>query len=142
MSVGELECPLLASSVYRGCTLEIFGVPFPIDLIPIPMGDVGVIVGMDWLSRFGAIIDCEVQRVVVRTPSRGELVIYGEGTRSGLGFYSAARARKYIQHMCASYIAYVVDMWVRYQISVLEVPVVREFADVFPEELPGVPSEN
>ena len=30
-----------------------------LDLIPIPIGDVCVIVGMDWLSRFGAMIYCE-----------------------------------------------------------------------------------
>ena len=150
--IDDLECPLRvsianehgvsASSVYRGCELEIFGVSFPIDLIPIPMGDVCVIVGMDWLSRFGAMIDCEGQRVVVRTPSGGELVVYGEGTRLGSGFCSAARARQYIQHGCAGYLAYVVDTRVREQLSVSEVPVVREFADVFPEELPGVPPER
>ena len=57
VSVGELECPLRvtiankhgvsASSVYRGCVLEIFGVSFPIDLILIPMWDMCVIVGID-----------------------------------------------------------------------------------------------
>ena len=75
MPIDDLECPLrvsianehgvFASLVYQGCELEIFGVSFPIDLIPIPMGDVCMIVGMDWLSRFGAMIDCEGQRVVV-----------------------------------------------------------------------------
>ena len=35
-----------------------------------------------------------------------------------------------------------VDTWVRDQPSVLEVLIVREFVDVFPEELPGVPSER
>ena len=45
--------------------LEIFGVEFPIDLVPIVMGDVCVIVGMDWLSRFGAMIDCERQMVTI-----------------------------------------------------------------------------
>ena len=40
-----------------------------IDLIPIPIGDVYVIVRMDWLSRYGAMIHCEGQRVVVRTLS-------------------------------------------------------------------------
>ena len=66
--------------------MEIFGVPYPIDLIPIPIRDVSVLVGMDWLSRFGAMIDCEGQGVVVRTPNGGELVIYGEGTRIGSAF--------------------------------------------------------
>ena len=73
--IRELECPLRVSianengvsvyAVYQGCILEIFEVPFPIDLIPIPIGDVCVIVGIDWLIRFSAIIDCEGQRVVV-----------------------------------------------------------------------------
>ena len=69
---------------------------YPINLILIPMGDVCVIVGMDWLIHFGAMINCEGQRVVVRTLSRGELVIYGEGTRLGFGFCSTSMARQYI----------------------------------------------
>ena len=103
LPIGELECPLQLSIanehgvsstlVYLGCILETFGVSFPIDLIPIPMGDVCMIVGMDWLSHFGSMIDCEGQRVVARMLSGGELVICGEGTRLGLGFCSAANAR-------------------------------------------------
>ena len=60
--------------------------PYLIDLIPIRMENVYVIVGMDWMSRFGVTIDCEGERVVVRTTSGGELVIYGEGTRIGYCF--------------------------------------------------------
>ena len=111
MTLGELECPLRVSiakehmvsmsSVYQGCVLVIFGVPYPIDLIHIHMGEVCMILGMDWLSKFGAMIDCEGQRVVVQTLSGGEVVIYGEGTRFGSGFCLAVRARQYIQHGCA-----------------------------------------
>ena len=54
----------------------------------------------------------------------------------------AARARWYIQHGCAVYLAYVVDTGFRDQISVSKVSVVREFADVFPDEPPGVPPER
>ena len=41
------ERALYATEVIRGCVLEIFGVEFPIDLVPIAMGGVCVIVGMD-----------------------------------------------------------------------------------------------
>ena len=102
MCIGELECPLwvsianehgvYVSLVYHGCVLKIFRVPYPIDLIHIHMWDVCMIVGMDWMSWFGTMIDCEGQRVVVRTLSGGELVICGEGTRLGSGFCLAARA--------------------------------------------------
>ena len=51
------EHGISASLIYQGCMLEIFGVSFLIDLIPIPMGDVCMIVCMDLLSHFGAMID-------------------------------------------------------------------------------------
>ena len=80
------ERVIYATEVLRGCVVEIFGVEFPIDLVPIAMGDVCVIVGMDWLSRFGAVIDCERQLVTIRDPSGGVLTIYGEGTHFGSAF--------------------------------------------------------
>ena len=51
------EHVVFATDVFQGCVLEIFGVNFLIDLVPITMGDVCFIVVMDWLSRFGAVID-------------------------------------------------------------------------------------
>ena len=59
---------------------------FPIDLVPIVMGDVCVIVGMDWLSRYGSLIDYERQLVTIRDPSGGVLTMYDEGTRTGSAF--------------------------------------------------------
>lgn len=47
--------------------------------------------------------------MVVRTPSKGELTIYGKGNRVGSAFCLAARARKYLQQGCSGYLAYVVD---------------------------------
>ena len=57
---GKLDEPLeveiadkesrLVREVYRGNVLEIEGVRFPIDLIPIVINEINVIVGMDWLS--------------------------------------------------------------------------------------------
>ncbi|XP_052622433.1 uncharacterized protein LOC128127784, partial [Lactuca sativa] len=135
------EKVICATEVLRGCVLEIFGIGFPIDLIPIVMGDVCVIVGMDWLSWFGAVIDCERQLVTIRDPRGGVLSVYGEGTRSGSAFCSAARARQCLQQGCKGFVAYVMDTREVSERpkSVKEVPVVREFSDVFPEELPGVP---
>lgn len=44
-------------SIFWDCALKIFKVSYLNDLIPIHMGDVWVIVGMDWFSRFGGMID-------------------------------------------------------------------------------------
>lgn len=89
--------------------MEIFRVSYPIDFIPIPMGDACLIIRMDWLSIISAMINCERQVVVVQTLSWGELIIYGEGNKVSLTFYFATRARRYLQHGCLCYLAYVVD---------------------------------
>ena len=95
MPFDELECPLrvsianehgvYASLVYGRCQLEIFGVIFPIDLIPILRGEVCVIVGMDRLSRFSDIIECKGQRVVYFELQVGE------------NWLSSARAPRWVQ---------------------------------------------
>lgn len=81
VSLGALDCMLgisitddptvTNSRVYHDCVLEIFGERFPIDLVPITIDDVYVIAGMDWLTQFGDLIDCERQLVVICTPSGG-----------------------------------------------------------------------
>lgn len=48
-----------ATDIYRCCVLRIVIFGYPIDLIPIAMEDVFAIMGMEWLSRFGDLIDCE-----------------------------------------------------------------------------------
>ena len=87
-------------------------------------------------------IECEGYWVVVRTPTRGELVIFWRGYQDWVSLFSAARTRYYIQHVCMGYLAYVVDTRDRKQVLVLNVSGVRDFADVFPKELPGVHPER
>ena len=129
-------------SVFRDCELEVNGVRYPIDLVPIPMGEICVAIGMDWMDRWGAMIDCKRKRLSVMTPSGGvRLTIQGEGGRCGFTICSAARARRYIQRGCTSYVAYVTDTRVSGK-TMEEIPVVCEFPDVFPEELPGIPPER
>ena len=67
---GELDCPLeveiaddrtvRVDRVHRGCSLQLFDEQFSVDLVPIPLRGNKVIVGMDWLSPNGAVIDCEI----------------------------------------------------------------------------------
>ena len=63
-----LDCPLeveiadnrsvRASSVFRDCVLKLFKERYLVDLVPIPLRGNKVIIGMDWLSPNGAMIDC------------------------------------------------------------------------------------
>ncbi|KAI3700658.1 hypothetical protein L2E82_45295 [Cichorium intybus] len=129
--------------IYRGCTLELNGVSFPIDLIPIAMRQLCVVVGIDWMGAVDAEIRCRLKQIRVRTPSGGELLVQGDTLGWGVALCSAARARRYLQHSGTGYLAYVIDTCnVKKKFGIEDVPIVREFADVFPDDLPGVPPER
>ncbi|KAJ9547026.1 hypothetical protein OSB04_019569 [Centaurea solstitialis] len=114
------------TDVYRSCCMELC-----------------VIMGMDWLDSVGAIYDCHYKQVWVRTPSGGELVIQSNTSRHGAALRSIGRARKHSQHGGRGLLAYVRDTRKVGPVkTAIDVPVVQDYADVFPEELPEVPPER
>ena len=136
---------MMVTDVYRDCTIELVGESFMIDLIPIAMRELCVIVGMDWMDAFDADIGCRRKQVRVRTPGGKELIVQGDVHRRGPALCSVARARRYLMHSSVGYLAYVVDTRVDNELkkkTVGDVSIVREFTDVFPEDLLGVPPER
>nr|GEX54478.1 putative reverse transcriptase domain-containing protein [Tanacetum cinerariifolium] len=51
-----------------GCMLGLLGHPFDIDLMPVKLGSFDVIIGMDWLSKYHAVIICD-EKVVLHGAS-------------------------------------------------------------------------
>ncbi|GKE17472.1 putative reverse transcriptase domain-containing protein [Tanacetum coccineum] len=46
-------------TIIRGCTLNFLDHPFNIDLMPVELGSFNVIIGMDWLRKYHAVIICD-----------------------------------------------------------------------------------
>ncbi|GJX44036.1 putative reverse transcriptase domain-containing protein [Tanacetum coccineum] len=129
--------------VLRGCTLGLLGHPFDIDQMPVELGSFDVIIGMDWLAKYHALIICDEK--VVRIPYGNEvLIIRGDNCDSGskLNIISCTKTQKYIEKGCQVYLAQVTSKKVedRSEEKRLEdVSIVREFPEVFLEDLPGLP---
>lgn len=75
-------------------------------------------------------------------PSGGELIIYGEGAQHGSTVCSDVRARRYIQQVCCGFLAYVMDTQEDGKRALEDMPIVREFPNVFPEDFTRVPLER
>ena len=52
--------------VYKNCPIIIHDREFSTDLIALPFREFDLILGMDWLSKHRAIIDCDKKTVVLR----------------------------------------------------------------------------
>ncbi|GJY24817.1 putative reverse transcriptase domain-containing protein [Tanacetum coccineum] len=68
--------------VLRGCTLGLLGHPFDIDLMPVELGSFDVIIGMDWLAKYHALIVCD-EKVVCIPYGNEELIIRGDSYDGG-----------------------------------------------------------
>nr|GEY17537.1 putative reverse transcriptase domain-containing protein [Tanacetum cinerariifolium] len=129
--------------VLRACTLGLLGHPFDIDLMPVELGSFDVIIDMDWLAKHHALIVCDGK--VVRIPYGNEvLIIRGDDCdgRSKLNIISCTKTWKYIQKGCHVYLAQVTSKKAEDKSEekrLEDVPIIREFSEVFPEDLPGLP---
>nr|GEV64980.1 putative reverse transcriptase domain-containing protein [Tanacetum cinerariifolium] len=129
--------------ILRGCTLGLLGHPFNIDLMPVELGSFDVIIGMDWLAKYHALIVCDEK--VVRIPYEDEvLIIRGDNCdgKSKLNIISCTKTQKYIHKGCQVYLAQVTSKKAEDKSEekrLEDVPIVREFSEVFPEDLPGLP---
>ncbi|GJY52541.1 putative reverse transcriptase domain-containing protein [Tanacetum coccineum] len=107
--------------IIRGCKLELGNSLFTIDLIPLGHGSFDVIVGMDWLSQNKAVIVCHEK--VVEIPLIGGEILRVQGERA-LGVGKTLMNVK-------------VD-----EPKVGDISVVRDFVDVFLEDLSGLPPQR
>lgn len=69
---------IVVNHVYRGCPLMIQNQVFPADLIEMPFQEYDVILGMDWLHRHHALVDCRLKHVTFKAPEYSHIIIQGE----------------------------------------------------------------
>ncbi|GKA82518.1 putative reverse transcriptase domain-containing protein [Tanacetum coccineum] len=103
------------NTVLRGCTLGLLGYPFNVDLIPVELGSFDVIIGMDWSDK---------------------------GKKSKLSIISCTRTQKYMKRGCPIFLAQIMKNKTEDKSEekrIEDVPIVRDFLEVFLEDVPGLP---
>ena len=64
------------NQVYKNCPLMIHK-EFFVDLIALPFHEFDLILGMDWLSKHRAIVDCDKKTVVLECSNHSEVIVHG-----------------------------------------------------------------
>ncbi|GJS91068.1 putative reverse transcriptase domain-containing protein [Tanacetum coccineum] len=131
------------NTLIRGCTLNFLNHPFNIDLMPVEMGSFDVIIGMDWLAKYHAVIVCDEK--LVRVPFGDKILIFhGDGSNNGhesrLNIISCTKTQKYLLKGCPIFLAHVTTKKAEDKSKEKrpdDVPIVQDFLEVFPEDLPS-----
>ncbi|XP_035547382.1 uncharacterized protein LOC118348916 [Juglans regia] len=131
---------VVCSEMLPGCPLSIEGRLMPADLIVFHMVGFDVILGMDWLASYRASIDCAKKEVVFRPPNEGEFRFTGSKVRLAPPIISAIQVGKLLRDGCQGFLACVVEA-LKGEVKLEQTPVVRDYPEVFPEDLSGLPPE-
>ena len=123
--------------ICRGCELEISGTLLTVDLRIMDMSEFDVILGMDWLTAYRVVIDCEHRRVTAYMQD-GTRVVF-QGDKHDILPHTVYESR--CQGQLAGWLASLTleDE----ERPDLDLPrVVCEYVDVFPDELPRLPPQR
>ncbi|GJY25076.1 putative reverse transcriptase domain-containing protein [Tanacetum coccineum] len=132
------------NTIIRGCTLNFMNHPFnfqqQLSMFPLHHLCFDAIIGMDWLTKYHGVIICDEK--VVRLPYGEEMLIF-QGNRnnqrkeSRLNIISCTKAQGYLSKGCDVFLAHITTKEAKDKSKekrLEDVPIVRDFPEVFPED--------
>ena len=147
LEVETVEEPLHVSSplrirarigmICRGCELEISRTLLTMDLRIMDMSEFNVILGMDWLTAYRVVIDCERRRVTAYTQDGTRVVFQGDK-------HDILPQTVYGSRCNGQLTGWLASLTLEDEKKPdLDLPrVVCEYVDVFLDELPGLPPKR
>ncbi|CAA0828818.1 Uncharacterized mitochondrial protein AtMg01250, partial [Striga hermonthica] len=130
---------IVTSAKATDLSLSIGGRVLTADAFVLEMKDFDLILGMDWLSFYHADIRCHDLEIILYLPEDESITFFGSKNRSLPQVVSMAKATKLLRRgNCQGYLVSLVEDSQKAR-TPHDVPIVREFVDVFPDEHPGGP---
>ena len=90
-----------------------------------------LILGMDWLSKHRAIVDCDKKIIVLKCLDLSEVTVQGIRSEPIPKFISAMEAQHFLRKDCEAFFALILDSK-REKVNFKNIPVIREFPNYFP----------
>ncbi|XP_070032857.1 uncharacterized protein [Nicotiana tomentosiformis] len=132
---------IVVDRVYCSCVISIGSLETSVDLLLLDMVDFAVILGMDWVSPYHAILDRHAKMVTLAMPKYPLLEWRETPGYSTSRVISYVKARHMVEKGYLAYLAYIHDYSVEVP-SMDSVPVACEFPYVFSPDLPGTPPDR
>ena len=132
---------MISERIIPGSRLVIQNKDFLADLIVLGIHDFDIILGLDWLSRHRATLDCYKKEVRLVRPKEPGVIFQGIRREIAPSLINAMTASKMLRKGWQGYLAFVVNR--RQEGTRLEdILIVKEFPDVFPDDISGLPPDR
>ncbi|XP_070022149.1 uncharacterized protein [Nicotiana sylvestris] len=132
---------VVVDRIYQSYMVTFCGFETSADLLLLDMIESEIILGMDWLSPYHAVLDCHAKTVTFRMPGLPRLEWKGSIVDISSRVISFLKAWQMVEKGCLANLAYVRDTTAESP-TIDSVPLVREFVDVFPSNIPRMPLDR
>ncbi|XP_075500163.1 uncharacterized protein LOC142538750 [Primulina tabacum] len=136
---GDEICP---TSILKVCPVQMNMRLLFDDLIVIPMVAFDVILSMDWLSAYHAVIDSVGKTVKFLADDHENDVFVGLGSSMSILIISCLKATKLLHKGCIGFLASVLDMQKESNMQLQDIDVVQDYPDAFADDVPGLPPDR
>ncbi|XP_073304607.1 uncharacterized protein [Primulina huaijiensis] len=133
---------LMSHEIILNCVIRFNDNIMITNLIKLDMSDFDCILGMDTLSNYRATVDCFHGVVRFRPYYGSKWNFYGSDSQSRIPLVSAMEMFRILSSGNEGFMIYAVDATQGKGFEVSDIPVVKEFPDVFPDEIPGFPPQR
>jgi hypothetical protein len=126
---------IVANYTCENCPITVSSKTYYIDLVCLPMKQLDVILGMDWLSANYVYIECVEKSIYMPTSNTVEVVALSELLK---------HTYQMVQFICAQDKGFYVMLTVTSEsdLSPSDILIVSEYLDVFPADIRGLPPER
>ncbi|XP_042451745.1 uncharacterized protein LOC122036457 [Zingiber officinale] len=108
-------------------------------LIVLEITEFDVILGMDWLVQHDAVIDCKQRTVRLKLPNEKLLIFRAASQIAVPHMISMCKARRMLSKGCEGLLVHISVKSGTQRPSLEEVEIARDFSEVFPEDVTGLP---
>ncbi|XP_022856219.1 uncharacterized protein LOC111377372 [Olea europaea var. sylvestris] len=128
--------------IITACVILIENRELYADLIVLKMKDYDIILGMDWLSKYQATIDCMRKSVTFQPLGNEPFTFIGIEKGFRVLTILVLKAKRLLDSGCIGYLVSVNTIEAQHNPNLSDVPVAQEFPEVFPDDLPRVPPDR
>ncbi|XP_027103084.1 uncharacterized protein [Coffea arabica] len=132
---------LIANLMYRDCEIWVGERKLWADLIGLAIKGYDVMLGMDWLARYTAQMNCKTKIVELYIPGETTLKLDARGRLASYALISGIRVRKILSKGAQGYLAFLINTSSD-KVNLEDMSVVKDFPNVFPDELESLPPER
>jgi hypothetical protein len=121
------------------CQFIMNGLPTRATLNMLPLGYYDVLIGMDWIVAHKTKSDCYNKTLECKDEEGRNITLQGIEKHVSVRQISTLQVNKYCRKGCPLYEIQVLNSVENSKPILEDHPILREYKDVFPEELPGLP---